>query len=247
VTHAIDVNPWSPLATQDSRHLAGGFMNVSRPPSPIGTTGKDEASGNQVNLFALPHDSQVMDLIRRYFNDTGYLFPYIHEESFFRTYMEFRDKAQPKVRRTWLGLLNMVLAIATNTKVDGDLDAARRSEESNIYYQRALGLCQKQVMRGTSLEVGEPLLSNLDFLSVRQLGMITDRELVLLVQYLLLMGQYLQGTQKSVEAWAVHGLAVKAAFQLGLHSSEASKSFAPLDREIRKRTWFGCVVLDRYF
>jgi hypothetical protein len=68
----------------------------------------------------------------------------------------------------------------------------------------------------------------------------------LIVQYLLLMGQYLQGTQKSVEAWAVHGLAVKAAFQLGLHSSEASKAFSPLDREIRKRVWFGCVVLDRY-
>lgn len=66
------------------------------------------------------------------------------------------------------------------------------------------------------------------------------------MQYLLLMGQYLQGTQKSVEAWAVHGLAVKAAFQLGLHSSEASQAFSPLDREIRKRVWFACVILDRY-
>lgn len=75
---------------------------------------------------------------------------------------------------------------------------------------------------------------------------IINRGLSLEVQYLLLMGQYLQGTQKSVEAWAVHGLAVKAAFQLGLHSSEASQAFPPLEREIRKRVWFGCVVLDRY-
>jgi hypothetical protein len=44
-------------------------------------------------------------------------------------------------------------------KVDGGLDAERRSEESNIFYQRALGLCQKQIMRGTSLEVGEQLPS----------------------------------------------------------------------------------------
>lgn len=65
------------------------------------------------------------------------------------------------------------------------------------------------------------------------------------VQYLLLMGQYLQGTQKSIQTWTIHGLAVKAAFQLGLHSSEASKRFAPLEREIRKRVWFGCVILDR--
>ena len=59
------------------------------------------------------------------------------------------------------------------------------------------------------------------------------------------MGQYLQGTQKSVQAWTIHGLAVKAAFQLGLHSSEASRRFSPLEREMRKRTWYGCVVLDR--
>jgi len=60
------------------------------------------------------------------------------------------------------------------------------------------------------------------------------------------MGQYLQGTQKSIEAWVVHGLAVKAAMQLGLHSSEACKGLSSLEREIRKRTWFGCVIHDRY-
>jgi hypothetical protein len=59
------------------------------------------------------------------------------------------------------------------------------------------------------------------------------------------MGQYLQGTQKSVETWTMHGLAVKAALQLGLHSAEASKPLSPLDQEVRKRTWYGCVVLDR--
>jgi hypothetical protein len=59
------------------------------------------------------------------------------------------------------------------------------------------------------------------------------------------MGQYLQGTQKSIQTWTIHGLAVKAAFQLGLHSSEASKRLSPLEREIRKRVWFGCIVLDR--
>lgn len=65
------------------------------------------------------------------------------------------------------------------------------------------------------------------------------------VQYLLLTGQYLQGTQRSVEAWTVHGLAVKAALQLGLHSTAASSRFSALDQEFRKRTWYGCVVLDR--
>ena len=43
----------------------------------------------------------------------------------------------------------------------------------------------------------------------------------------------------------MHGLAVKGAFQLGLHSSAASSRFSSLDQEFRKRTWYGCVVLDR--
>lgn len=60
------------------------------------------------------------------------------------------------------------------------------------------------------------------------------------------MGQYLQGTQKSVQAWTIHGLAVKAAFQLGLHSKHATGSFSPLDQETRRRTWYACIVLDRY-
>lgn len=67
-----------------------------------------------------------------------------------------------------------------------------------------------------------------------------------LVQSLLLMSQYLQGTERSIETWNLHGLAVKAAYQLGLHSPNALKEHAPLEREIRKRTWFGCILLDRW-
>lgn len=59
------------------------------------------------------------------------------------------------------------------------------------------------------------------------------------------MSQYLQGTERSIETWNYHGLAVKASYQLGLHSPNALKNFLPLEREIRKRTWFGCILLDR--
>lgn len=65
------------------------------------------------------------------------------------------------------------------------------------------------------------------------------------VQYLLILGQYLQGTQKSVQAWTVHGLAITTALQLGLHSPKTNREFPALECEIRKRVWFGCVLLDR--
>lgn len=62
---------------------------------------------------------------------------------------------------------------------------------------------------------------------------------------MLLMSQYLQGTHRSTTTWNVHGLAVKAAFQLGLHHTASSNSHSVLEKEIRLRTWYGCVVLDR--
>lgn len=40
----------------------------------------------------------------------------------------------------------------------------------------------------------------------------------------------------------MHGLAVRAAFQLGLHSRDLGKLFSPLEQEIRKRAWYGCII-----
>jgi len=66
------------------------------------------------------------------------------------------------------------------------------------------------------------------------------------VQMLLLASMYSQGTERSIETWNIHGLAVKAAYQLGLHSPDALRQYPPVEREIRKRVWLGCVLLDRY-
>lgn len=65
------------------------------------------------------------------------------------------------------------------------------------------------------------------------------------VQAMLLMSQYLQGTHRSVMTWNMHGIAVKAAFRLGLHSTTSLKAYSPLERETRTRTWYACVMLDR--
>lgn len=65
------------------------------------------------------------------------------------------------------------------------------------------------------------------------------------MQYLLLASQYLQGMQKAVQTWITHGLAVKAALSIGLQSPETSNSRSAIEQEMRKRTWYGCVILDR--
>ena len=66
------------------------------------------------------------------------------------------------------------------------------------------------------------------------------------VQCLVLLTQYRQGTQKGDETWMLLGKAVRLALQLGLHSSTAFAHLSSLEQEVRKRTWWMCVLLDGY-
>ncbi|KAL4928070.1 putative C6 transcription factor [Aspergillus undulatus] len=176
----------------------------------------DSPTQGETSTYYLPPDHETTSLIDQYWATTGMLYPFLHEETFRDTYAQLK-RGSTATRRTWLGLLNMVLAMATHTKVLSR-DQERQRALPETFYRRANKLCAEYVMTGASLEI---------------------------VQYLLLVSLYMQETRSSMQAWSTHGLAVKIALQLGLHSSEASKRYSPVEREIRKRTWFGCMVLDR--
>ncbi|KAL4940553.1 fungal-specific transcription factor domain-containing protein [Aspergillus oleicola] len=196
-------------------HIAHISKSDSTAPRTNSWTGESPPQDEE-SIFYLPPEEETSNLIDVYWSNNGMLCPYLHEETFRETYAQLKHNSAV-TRRTWLGLLNMVLALATNanTQLPGQENRRRSSE---AFYHRANKLCDNYVMTGASLEI---------------------------VQYLLLASQYMQETQSSMQAWSTHGLAVKAALHLGLHSSEASKRYSPVEREIRKRTWFGCIVLDR--
>lgn len=139
------------------------------------------------------------------------------------------------MRRTWLGLLNMVLTFGTLTIVRDDWGAELRAAEARTFYERAVCLCDPMALAGTSLEVGKQCSR---LFRVEPWADIS-------VQYLLLLAQYLQATHNSVQTTNALGLAVNTAIRIGLHSRQASESLAPLERELRNRTWYLCVVLDR--
>ncbi|CAH0021927.1 unnamed protein product [Clonostachys rhizophaga] len=191
-------------------------------PQPVSSLSVQEQNGeleNAVQANILPPEEETEKLIRSYFSNTGLLFPFIHEDTFLATYNRMRDQHyRANIRRTWLGLLNMIVAMAICTSQWAEDGTEYRTDQSDVYYRRARELCKTQMMRGTTLET---------------------------VQYLLLTSQYLQGTQRSVQTWTTHGLAVKAALSIGLHSRDVMARFTPIEQEMRKRTWFGCVLLDR--
>jgi len=152
--------PWTPSSREDYILLEGGIVNVSRVSWPVAAVWNGNGTARQqVNIYILPPELKTRDLITRYFSNTGLLFPYLHEQAFLETYDQMKNDNFKRVRRTWLGLLNMVLALATSTTVQSDLTAKIRAADSDVYYERALQLCEKQLMRGTSLEVGKWLVS----------------------------------------------------------------------------------------
>ena len=80
------------------------------------------------------------------------LCPYLHEETFRETYAQLKHNSTA-TRRTWLGLLNIVLALATYASTQsGNIDQRRCAEE---FYQRANKLCGDYVVKGVSLEIGQ--------------------------------------------------------------------------------------------
>lgn len=132
----------------------GGLVSSSNAFRPVSRRTSNEPHKSDANI--LPPDEIMQQLIGAYFRNTGLLFPYIHEREFLDSYQRFRASGfRGDVRRTWLGLLNMILAMATCTSCWEESGSETHFEESDVYYRRAQDLCQTQMLRGTTLETGK--------------------------------------------------------------------------------------------
>ncbi|KAH7405627.1 fungal-specific transcription factor domain-containing protein [Phaeosphaeria sp. MPI-PUGE-AT-0046c] len=92
------------------------------------------------------------------------------------------------------------------------------SRTAELYYSYTLKLLEGLTLRGASIE---------------------------LVQTLLLLCLFQQNTRRSIASWTYHALAVKAAFQLGLHSPDFYIGIRSRAHVIPEQVWFGVVSQDR--
>lgn len=166
----------------------------------------------------LPPEAEMDALLSTYFNAYGSLFPFLHEPTFRETYNECKASGFVKARRSWLGVLNMTFAMATHIDQSAETSAKHRFRRSYVFFQRAVSLCSQLSMRTVSLSI---------------------------VQYLLLAALYLQGTQRPIQTWTVHGMLVRTAMALGLHSEQSTQGLHPIQQEIRRRTWLTIYCLDK--
>jgi hypothetical protein len=183
----------------------------------------------------LLNEEHVTQLLELFFSDTAVLFPYISEHHVRSAYQALKDQRFTTITRPFLRLLCAIFAVATIVKADPRRKVSRSTEKADVFYRRAASLATADVARSpVSKQVGNLTCTPDCWLIGR------------IVHYLLLLFQYSQGTQRPDEGWAMHGLAVRTAMQLGLHSRSHIEDSDVLAQEVRRRVWFNCFILDRY-
>jgi hypothetical protein len=124
---------------------------LRRPP---GISSLPETKGRvRVDPFALPPQMEANALLHLFFTTINLMIPCIHEDSFRDMYNKMQVSGTRNVRRSWLGSLNVVFALATNvmTATSPDIERATRS---SMYFERAMELVKSDMLGRLSLEMG---------------------------------------------------------------------------------------------
>lgn len=171
---------------------------------------------NDVDALVLPPRRTADHLVGLYFKYVHTLYPWLHEPS-------FRDQYEA----LWM--------IPPGTTNDDD----------PLFYcllnlVLALG-CQFSTLFESSIHSSDTFFNRAKTL----LGFsIFDVGTLQVVQALLLMGGYLQSTNRPNRCWNVLGMGIRVAQGLGLHIERNTGDL--IERETRRRAWWGCVLMDRY-
>ncbi|KAI1505319.1 fungal-specific transcription factor domain-containing protein [Biscogniauxia marginata] len=193
---------------------------LTSPQSPVVSTAPSPpvTTPTSDSLLILPTESRARHLMKLYFQNTGSLFPFISERKVLASYQHWKDRRFSGIPRSLLCLFNAIFAFATYMSAKPGEVVSKKAVESDTFFNRALGLSALSYQQTSDIET---------------------------IQYLLLLSQYCQNTERPEVTWSLHGLAVQAAMRLGLHSQSRMNRFRGLEREVRKRLWFGCFILDR--
>ncbi|KAK4511983.1 uncharacterized protein ATC70_003982 [Mucor velutinosus] len=178
--------------------------------------------------IVLPPRKVADGLLESYWVYVHTLYPFLHKPSFLRTYSLLWDQSSTgsstaddpydlyESENEPLFQCTLNLVFALGCQLSPDTNENEREVASDVFFQRSKRLLHFDILEAGNIKV---------------------------VQALLLMGQYLQCTKLPGRCWIVVGLAIRVAQGIGLHLERKSEN--QLDRELRRRLWGGCIVLDR--
>ncbi|KAJ5143188.1 uncharacterized protein N7515_001975, partial [Penicillium bovifimosum] len=208
----------------------------SRPQHPGGGLWRDLGHPSvdfRFDDFSLPPRSLADHLLECYWDRVHCLFPFFHRPSFEQAYENLwgsEKETKPPLPQLNIGLgsaldsapnsvvfhcaLNGIFALGSHFS---DIPAEDREPAVYSFFLRA-----KKFI-------------NLDLIDIGTIGV---------VQTLLIVSLLLQSTPYPMRCWNAIGLACRAGQGIGLHETTTHASNKPLETEIRRRTWHGCVIMD---
>ncbi|KAL3464907.1 fungal-specific transcription factor domain-containing protein [Aspergillus heterothallicus] len=233
------------IDSRSGRYSVSGDSNLRPQAAPAGAVrdGQIKCSCDRVlgaSKWRLPLRRHADDLLGLYFSRVHRMYPILHERTFRRQYESLwqsptRPSTDPALScpglckqktqgKTFAAMVHTILALAS-------LFEAGTLEQNTLQADNYFELAQ---------EIN--LLEILDY----EVG-------IELVQLGLLMGFYLQSTERFSKCWNITGLTIRMAqnmgLQLGIEEARRKGLFSlqatQLDCEIRIRVWYGCVLLDR--
>lgn len=213
-------DPLDSTALQN-KHQSGDTAHESaRMGSPALLTPLDISLGNGDNLAILPLRRNADDFLRCYFEFIHPLFPLLHKDSFISQYNRlWLPNDNPQSGKDIVFMCNLNLVFALGCQFSSLAHSSQRASIANEFYKTSRRALLYDILGSTSVSV---------------------------VQWLLLSGVYLQSTSYASHCWNTIGLAIRLAQSLGLHlENPGSRSESQLKREMKRRIWHTCVVLDK--
>ncbi|KAG2013921.1 nuclear protein, variant 2 [Coprinopsis cinerea AmutBmut pab1-1] len=163
-------------------------------------------------------------MVEAYFARLHYLMPVIDKPSFLTKYKQLMDNQANvnaiRKETPFLSLVFAVFACAANLVSDPRLAASGRQDDGGmgmVYYERALIL---QYISHANMQIAH-------------------------VQCSILLSSFLCSINCLPQAWILIGQAVRTGQDLGLHRSPRRLNISNIDKETRKKIWWGVYTLDR--
>ncbi|EXF77443.1 fungal specific transcription factor domain-containing protein [Colletotrichum fioriniae PJ7] len=125
------------ISSTPAKNTQQHILAVSRSQLPITDSFDSRKLEKPSEASRLPPEEEVVNLVRQFFRDTGLLFPYIHEESFWKAYAQYR-----------------ATAMATSTMNATGVGLGDRQAISEVHYRRAKALSMTEMMTGANVEAG---------------------------------------------------------------------------------------------
>jgi Fungal specific transcription factor domain len=171
--------------------------------------------------FVLPPKRIADHLFQVYWDYSDVIFPFLDRDEITRQYARLwaENEDLDVDEKIFYCTLNLMFALATQLDPTGKPEMQIKS--ASIYYERARTLLYFNLLDISHFEI---------------------------LQALLLAAQYLQSTNMPRQCFQSIGLAVWIAQDLGLHLPRTITSLTnPHDRELARRVWHGCILMDKYY